>query len=210
MIVEMKSIRIVSLAFFCVPALAIAEPAALVMEVQGAVTPHVDRFQELEVGTTIEIASGGQLTIEHFKTCESTTVSGGSVTVGRNSLRIDGSYLVERAVSQCMVALQVLPWDSVKAGVVLRSIVLRPTVPARPEFVISHPDLARFDRVTIEQSGNEVVSLPLMAGRATWPAQEGPLHTGTEYSIFLRGNVREFQASVMVGDKGSGIVILRP
>jgi hypothetical protein len=53
-----------------------ATPAALVLDIDGATTPPIEPFTELERGQKIQLETGVTMEFMHYATCQSVTIKG--------------------------------------------------------------------------------------------------------------------------------------
>lgn len=109
-------------------------PAALVLEVSGAITPVMSRHSQIPGHTALALGRDGRLTFVHYRTCRVVAVAGGAVRILPDRFEVeDGTIEVDRqrpCPRQQMLAI------AGQAGVlVTRS--LPPTLPLlAPEFRI--------------------------------------------------------------------------
>ncbi len=62
---------------------AFAEPAALVLEMEGVSTPAVEPYTEIMAPTQITLSSGATLVFQHYQTCHIVTVTAGEVRISK-------------------------------------------------------------------------------------------------------------------------------
>lgn len=198
----------ICLALIVAPVSAIAEPAALVLEVSGRVMPPVAAFDEVDAGTRLVLDPGSTLVLEHYAGCEAVIVTGGSVSVGFDGLGIDGGEIVERRPLEC-AAVVALAADTVTAGVVLRSL-RNPAVSVAlaPEIVIAGAP-TDIDRLRIERDGQEIATLSVRSGRVDWPEGGLFLSDGARYRLVLLGEATVRQVEVVADRDGPERVVLR-
>ncbi len=184
-------------------------PGALVTDVSGEVRPAVDLFDEVGIGTELELGAGARLTLEHYASCEAVTMVGGSVVVRETGLDLARAAVAGRAELPCAHAVTLSPEDEITASVVLRGSGL-PRVPLVPEIVVAGGG-AGYDLLRIERrGGREVATLRVRAGRAEWPEGRLFLTDRTAYVLVLSGPAGEHRADVLADRGGGGRTVLRP
>ena len=101
---------------------AMADPVALVIDVEGTVSPSILPFQELEDGQVLELAAGARLVFSHYGACREVEAVGGEVEVTRAGFWALGGAVREQAVPCPLVVSEVSGAGEIRpAGVVLRS-----------------------------------------------------------------------------------------
>ena len=195
------------LALMLAPVSATAEPAALVLEVSGGVTPSVAAFDEVDAGTRLVLDPGATLVLEHYKGCEAVIVTGGSISVGSDGLGVDGGEILARRPIEC-AAVVALDFDTITAGVVLRSLRIPVPVALAPTIMVAGAPPG-VDRLRIERDGHEVATLPVRSGRVGWPEDGLFLTDGAQYRLVLLGEAAERQVDIVADRDGPERVVLR-
>lgn len=189
------------------PVSATAEPAALVLEVSGPVTPPLAAFNEIDAGALLVLDPGTTLVLEHYRACEAVIVTGGSVSVVSDGVDIDGGLMVERRPLEC-AAVVALATDTVTAGVVLRSLPNPVPVALAPIIVIAGAT-TRIDRLRIERDGREITTLPVRSGRVDWPDGGLFLSDGAQYRLVLLGAPARLRVDIVADRDGPERIVLR-
>ena len=201
---------------FCLliaPVAAVAEPVALVLEVQGEIEPPVEPFAELEPGALLTLSPGAAVTLEHYASCEEVTARGGTVGVGARGLDLSAASDVARRPVDCPQLVR-LSEAHVNAGVVLRSVTSAgdagpaQTVGLAPTIIVAggKPGI---DRMMIERDGREVVTLPVLERQVDWPEGTLFLSDGARYRLTLSDGLASHTVDVIADGNAPGRVVLR-
>src|SRR5690625_121853 len=208
----MKMARSAALAWLLVPVLAGAEPVALVLDVQGNVSPEVKAFDEIDANTELTLDSGGALTIEHYTICEQVTFRGGVLVVEEEALNLDRARFVARRPVECPEVVQ-LPDPKVNAGVIVRNVAsawrrsATPRIGLAPSILV--PGIDGTNDLRIERDGDEVATLSVVDGRSVWPEGTNQLAAGEHYELILSNGEASHRMEVITDQSARARLVLR-
>lgn len=209
----MKIARFLGFCLLLGPAVAVAEsaePVALVLDVQGEVSPSVEPFSELVAGTELTLGPGAVLTVEHYAGCEEVTIHGGAVLVGAKALELAATGFAMRQPIDCPQVIQ-LSEATINAGVILRSVdasdLAEQKVGLTP--VILFAGGGGINSLRIEQGGSEVAAMAVSGGRADWPEDAPALSDGGRYRLVLSDGWRERWLDVVANGDTPAQIVLR-
>ncbi|SLN75719.1 hypothetical protein OCH7691_03932 [Oceanibacterium hippocampi] len=186
------------------PALA-AEPAALVVDLQGSVSPEVEPFSELAEGDRLTLADDGEIIIMHYAACVESHYRGGEVTIGALGIETTGESVSETSV-ECPRKVMLAEGANKVASVVLRGGESVTVVNARPVFIFLAEGI---ERIEIRREGLAVGTLEVANRFARWPEGTAPLSVGAGYEIaFIGGKATQTAAASVAGD--AGVTIVQP
>lgn len=198
----MNIARGIALALLLSPVLAGAEPVALVLDVQGDVSPAVRAFDEIEPDTKLTLAPGASLTVEHYTLCQQVSLRGGALLVEAEALDLAEASFVARRPVECPKIVQ-LPSPKVNAGVIVRSAPSElkrwtlPRIGLTPAFFITGSD--KIDSLRIERDGEEIATLPVIDRQARWPESARDLRADERYELILSDGVSDGVATHRIG-----------
>lgn len=187
------------------------EMGALVTEASGGISPPVAPFDELSVGAELTLAPGAVLAAEHYTSCESVTIGGGTLGVGRDGFRLGGAAVLGLARLACPRIVR-LAEDTVAAGVVIRSLgpdrslLGTPTMGLEPSVVVA----GGADSLRIDGAEGTLAVLPVTGGRVSMPAAGLGLRDGAVYRLIVSRDGAERQVEVLAVNQGPARVVLRP
>lgn len=165
---------------------AMAEPAALVLEVSGETEPALLAFSEIEAGTDITLAEDARLGIVHYGTCKILILVGGSLRVDQNRYLIGRSRVETERTQDCprQVALE---GEGSAAGVLMRGRDedAVPAMALRPSFIFVGGEADAVAGVEILAEGEPVASMGVEGRRAAWPEDAPDLVSGTVYAVAI-------------------------
>ena len=194
---------------FSTPALA-GEPAALILDVSGQVEPEVALYDELGDGTVLKLGSDAKLTISHYGACEEVALTGGTVSIERDKLGIEGSQIESRSPVQCPDQVVMAAADLINMAVTLRSAKKTKVMAPSPEFVMPGAWGKQFDKLDIYGDGGQVATLAVSGGHAAWPADKQPLTVGQSYVVVLNGpGAQQHAARIEVTGDPLGMTVLK-
>ncbi len=183
---------------------------ALVIDLDGTIKPHVELFDELEAGGDYQLEGDTLLTVAHYASCQEITISGGRLSVGENSMSIDGSLVLDQAPVECPAEVDLAVTDTKNASVVFRAMIPLTEVPLRPEIVVAGNSRGAFTELTVLMQEQELTRLAVAGSSVNWPSGAATLEPGRQYSLVLSGPTSTYSAQVIASDGKSGRVILRP
>src|SRR5882672_3100672 len=101
----LRSVRIIASGILsvlgCFPGGAFAaEPVAMLMIVNGAISPALPARSQVDEATRVTLQSGASVTFIVFGECGLFTATGGEITFLRREAKIDGGTL-ERGIGPC-------------------------------------------------------------------------------------------------------------
>jgi hypothetical protein len=187
-----------------------AEPVALVLDVSGAVQPEVALYDEVAEGAVFELEEGAHLTLSHYGLCEEVAVTGGTVSVGSQSVDLDGSQVESRTRVQCPHTVVMTAADTAGTAAAPapsgRGRVMAPT----PDFVLAGRWGRQFDQLDVHGKNGRMAILSVVDGRASWPEEVQPLTIGESYVVALSGpGAQQHAARIEVTGEPQGMTVLK-
>ena len=170
-----------------IPPAAAHQPAvALVLEVDGPVTPALRPYREILSGTTVSLTNESRLVFLNYANCRTLTVVGGSVTFTSGQMPIlKGATTRADVRGQCPRKFSATGAD---AATLVRGVPGTADTPTTPQFILVGRRAEEFAGIRIKSGDQEVLSRPLTGPRFSWPADVPPLSPGT-YILDLRPKV---------------------
>jgi hypothetical protein len=160
---------------------------ALVLEVDGPVTPALRPYREILSGTTVSLTKDGRLVFLNYANCRTLTVVGGSVTFTRGPTPIlKGAATRADVRGQCPRKFSATGADA--ATVLREASGAAVATSATPQFILVGRRAEEFAGIRIKSGNRELLSRPLTGPRFSWPADVPPLAPGT-YALDLRPKV---------------------
>lgn len=186
------------------------EPAALVLDVSGPVEPEVGLFDEVADGTVLKLGNDAHLTLSHYGICEEVAVVGGTVSIGREKLDLEGSQVESRTRVQCPDTIVMSAADLVNMSVTLRSAKQARVMAPTPDFVLAGQWGRQFDRLDVHGKPGRMATMSVSDGRASWPKDAGPLTVGETYVVILNGpGAQQHAARIEVTGEPQGMTVLK-
>lgn len=178
---------------------------ALVVAVEGDVTPAIEEFSEVEAGDAFVLGPGAQMIVLHYAACVETHFRGGEVSIGALGFEATGEVVSETTV-ECPRKVAFSENANTVAAVVLRGGEDRTLINARPVFVLLAPGV---ERIEILRAGKLVGALDISGRLARWPAGEAALEPAADYEIALvmAGDLKTAEAAVATD---AGITVIDP
>ena len=192
------------------PALA-GEPAALILDVSGSVEPEVGLYDEVSEGTVLSLATDAKLTISHYGACEEVALTGGTVTVNPDKLAIEGGEVVSREPVECPDQVVASAADLINMAVTLRAAKKQaPGMAPTPEFILPGAWGKQFEKLDLYGNAGLVTTVPVVGGRASWPAEAPALNVGETYVVVANGTgAQQYAARIEVTADPQGITIIK-
>ena len=157
---------------------------ALVLDVDGPVTPALRPYREILSGTTVSLTDSGRLVFLYYASCRTLTVVGGSVTFTSGPAPIlKGAATRADVRGQCPRKFSATGSD---AATVLRGgSSAAVTTSTMPEFILVGRRAEEFAAIRIKSGDRELLARTLAGPRFSWPADAPPLAPGA-YALDLR------------------------
>jgi len=161
-----------------------APAVALVLEVNGSVTPALRPYREIPSGTTVSLTNDGRLVFLYYASCRTLTVVGGSVTFTSGPAPIlKGAATQADVRGQCPRKFSATGTD---AATVLRGGSSAGLFTSTtPEFILVGRRAEEFADIGIKSGDREVLTRALAGPRFSWPTDVPPLAPGV-YALDLR------------------------
>jgi hypothetical protein len=156
---------------------------ALVLEVEGPVTPALRPYREILSGTTVSLTSDSRLVFLYYATCRTLTVVGGSVTFTNGPAPILKDAATRADVrGQCPRKFTATGSDAatMMRGVSNAAVVTSVT----PEFILVGQRADEFADIRIKRGDRALLARALGGPRFRWPTDLSPLAPGT-YTLDL-------------------------
>jgi len=148
---------------------------ALVLEIDGPVTPALRPYREIPSGTAVSLGNDGRLVFLHYASCRTLTVVGGSVTfTGGPAPILKGTATRADVRGRCPKKFSATGSD---AAVVFRGTSAAGTS-TTPEFILVGRRADEFAAIRIQNGGGELIARALDGPRFIWPADVPPLVPG--------------------------------
>lgn len=190
------------------PVLAAGDPVALITDYAGGKRAGVEAFSELSDGQTITLGAQDRLTVLHYRSCKSLTITGGTVHISRQAITQDGGSHEEAPGEACPQELTVAT-AGVGGGALVRAVGFS-TVPATLEgCVIVGKKAAKISAVSVSQNDAPLFTAKVRGHRLELPAGQS-LTEGADYSLgFLAGKtvLQSQTVSAIAGNPDSPCLI---
>jgi hypothetical protein len=187
-----------------------ADPAALILDVSGSVEPEVGVYDEVSDGTVLKLDSDAHLTLSHYGICEEVAVIGGTVSVGKKNLDLEGSQVESRTRVQCPDTIVMSAADLVNMSVTLRSAKQKRVMAPTPDFVLAGQWGRQFDRLDVHGKAGRMATMSVSDGHAAWPGDAQPLTIGETYVVVLNGpGAQQHAARIEVTGEPQGMTVLK-
>jgi len=160
---------------------------ALVLDVDGSVTPALRPYREIHSGTTVSLTDGGRLVFLYYASCRTLTVVGGSVTfTGGPAPILKGAAMRADVRGQCPRKFSATGSDA--ATVLREGAGAAVATSTTPEFILVGRRAEEFADIRIKSGDRELLTRALAGPRFSWPTDVPPLAPGV-YAIDLRPKV---------------------
>ena len=161
-------------------------PSALLLEKIGVTNPAVQPYTEIVVGKTITLSPEARIVFQHYHTCRTVTVAGGTINFEAKAYFVKGGQTVKETNTPCPKNV-ILKVGGEAGGVLMRSMLSNtpPTLPPRPKFVLVGKYANDFASVRVSQGGREVFKSPLAGRLFQWPTEAVALAVDAEYELAL-------------------------
>lgn len=148
---------------------------ALVLEIDGPVTPALRPYREVPSGTTVSLGNDSRLVFLHYASCRTLTVVGGAVTFTAGPAPIlKGTATRADVRGRCPKKFSATGSD---AAVVFRGTSAAGTS-TTPEFILVGRRADEFAAIRIQHGGRKLMARALDGPRFSWPADVPPLVPG--------------------------------
>ena len=185
------------------------EARALVMDVQGSVQPDIVEFAELGAGTVLSVGSGASVKLQHYATCETLTVTGGTVKVGNAGFDLAQARVTSRSRSACSQVINLAYFGAASASTTIARAEAPPTIGLTPVFQFLDNGQPVPEQIDVEHSMEVLKTLKVVDGRAVWPTDQ-PLTHGLYYVVVLKAGEREATVLFIADEDASNAAFLRP
>lgn len=162
----------------------LAGPAALVLEIEGALQAEVEAFDELSTGMSLELGEGGRIVFQHYATCDEVTVIGGKLYFFEGRYLVRKGKVVDVNRSRCPETVDLGKSIEI-AGSMFRYGPGGPKMALKPVFVLLGGTWRDVAALRVRRGEEEVAELAPEARRVPWPEDAGLLVDGREYEIEL-------------------------
>ena len=161
-------------------------------------------------GTVLKLGDDAHLTLSHYGSCEEVAVTGGTVTVGKQTLGLEDSQVESRTRVQCPDTVVMSAADLVNMSVTLRSAKQHRVMAPTPDFILAGTWGKHFDRLDVHGKDGRMASMPVTDGRAAWPGDAQPLTIGDTYVVVLNGpGAQQYAARIQVTGDPQGMTVLK-
>ena len=208
---------------------AFADPAALVLEMEGVSTPAVEPYTEIVAPTQITLSSGATLVFQHYQTCHIVTLTEGEVRISEKGYQVlSGTKEVvtegscprkvrcseERGCETAAVLLRSLGSQGSDVSWVPMELI---PVSSQSTFVLVGKRGGDFGMVQVAKGPRMLREIPLEGRRFLWPREEAPLSGEAEYTLTfvprsaegIPFKVKLTVAKPLEGEPPNPIVLLR-
>lgn len=160
---------------------ALAEPVALILELDGDTEPAVEAFGELAAGDTVRLSDEGTMLFLHYPSCAEVTVKGGRLVMSAERYTLQGGRIVGVDRARCPKTV-VLSQSGATGGVVIRSGGGKdPKLGSRPEFVLAGLKTDNVAKVRIRRGDQRIADVALQSNNFMWPKSQADLPDGKGY-----------------------------
>lgn len=161
-------------------------PSALVLEKQGTTRPEVKPYTEVSVGRTITLSPRSKIVFQHYYSCRTVTVVGGTVEFETKAYFVKGGKKEKETNSPCPKTVT-LKAGGEAGGVLMRSMLSRSdlTFSSRPQFVLVGKRAGGFASVHVSRGDRVILKSPLSTRYFQWPSRSKPLAVGEIYELTL-------------------------
>lgn len=146
-----------------VTATAAEPPGALITDYSGKASPVLSVYSELPEGMDFKLGAADSITLLHYGSCRSVTVTGGKIHVGAQKLEVAGGKAVEAPGDNCPRKITIAT-AGVGGGVLMRGMSMA-TLPSDMNCVVIGTRRAEVARVEIADKDGQVALFPVTAGR---------------------------------------------
>jgi len=164
------------------------EPAALIVETSGSVTPAVAPFSEVAAGTVLTLADHAKVLFDDYYTCSEVTVRGGSVEFGAKGYKTSAGARASAARVPCKQEIVLKQSAEASTGVMRGAESQSVRMGTRPSFVLVGAHNRSFAAARFSLHGTEVRAVTLSGPRLKWPLLAAPLTAGENYEMALVPN----------------------
>lgn len=191
---------VLSVAALCLGPVAVAEPVALVIGLEGGTAaPGIEPFSEIPDGGTFILEPRTRLTFLHYRRCEQVTVESGTISFGAAQYRVVGGAIVSSVVRPCPrgsggVSGQV-------GGVVLRGDPAL-AVSLSPTFVLTGPGAGAVARMRLSAGDTPFADALVTSSVVAWPADRAGLRAGAAFDLELLGAAGQAIQTIRIVPRG--------
>jgi hypothetical protein len=187
-------------------------PAALITDIIGPIAPGFQPFDEVAIGTEINLADQAEISISHYKQCRDIRVRGGRLKVRSTGIKIIGSTVLSNVPRVCPKRIKLAEFNVVSAVVRLRNITSALKLTARPEIVFVGSNRKHFTSGAVfDLAGQRLAEMRFDGHRAHFSADAPALRSGVNYKLILkRADGSERSIPFVCSEAGGSVAILEP
>ena len=132
----------------CVIALpALATPAAVVFALQGTTDPKLSEFEEISAGSTIHLQENATLTLKHYETCKSFTLSKGSIEIYQDNFSIKNGVVTNYAKNMCPKRAHLKNKTTYTGAIKTRSVKIKNRISKFPKFIFQNENMDALEKM---------------------------------------------------------------
>lgn len=186
----LASVSIIAMAIgsLALPAIAASggEPVALVTDYAGGKGSKIEAFSELTEGQTLTLGAKDRVTVLHYRSCKSLTITGGTIHISRQAVTQDGGTREEAPGEACPQELTVAT-AGVGGGALVRAVGFSTIPSALESCILVGAQASKISAVAVGQNDTPLFTAKVQGRRLEIPAGQS-LTEGSDYSLgFLAG-----------------------
>jgi len=187
-----------------------ATQVAIVYDIQGNAQPDVTPFDELSVGTVINLSNEAVLNFVHYNLCKNITVKGGSIEIEEQTFRVTGGSVLEQTDEQCPERVSLKNESTVIGSIKLRSASKKtPQIGKSPTFITTASNWPTGSKVSLLNSNNEFIADLNLNGRAASLPKDSPLlEPNKKYNLNIEIGGKKLIRKFICKDKDHSITII--
>ena len=187
-------------------------PVALITDIIGPVAPAFQAFDEVAIGTEINLADKAEISISHYKQCRDIRVRGGRLKVRSTGIKIIGSTVISAVSSVCPKRIKLAESNVVSAVVRLRNTPSALKLTARPEVIFVGNNREHFiSGAVFDLAGQRLAEMRFNGHHAHFSADAPALRSGVNYKLILKGaDGSERGIPFVCSEAGGSVAILEP
>ena len=138
---------LVAIISYVIASPALATPAAVVFALQGTTDPKLSEFEEIPAGSTIYLHENAKLTLKHYETCKSFTLSKGSIEIHQDDFSIKNGIVTNYSKNTCPRRAHLKNKTTYTGAIKTRSVNIKNRISKFPKFIFQNENMDALEKM---------------------------------------------------------------